>query len=420
MSISAINKNVDKIESIKSQIKFQLRFNMFEEMDREFVLNTYARNYINFVRAKGAKVYDMDEREYIDFTSGIGVVSVGHANERVNSAICDQISKITHISNLYLIEPQARLAKKIVTLSGFDMRVFFSNSGAEANEGAIKIARKYGEVDGKIKRYKVITLKHSFHGRTISTLKATAQEKMHNYFGPYPDGFVYAEDIDDVKHRIDDKTVAVMVELVQGEGGVEPLEVKKIQELAKLLKEIDVLLIVDEVQTGVYRSGEFLASNLFGIEPDIITLAKGLGGGVPIGAVMTNKKDIFSAGDHGSTYGGNYLVCRASFEVLSILEGERDSGAILRRVEKFTQYLEDFAKNYPDIVEKIVGVGLMRGLRVKDDKILGLIIERSFKDGLLVLKAGRNTLRFLPPLTISDEEIDLGFEKLKTVFDSIS
>jgi acetylornithine aminotransferase len=393
---------------------------MFEEMDREFVLNTYARNYVEFVRAKGAKVYDMDDKEYIDFTSGIGVVSVGHANERVNSAICDQISRITHISNLFLIKPQASLAKKIVTLSGFDMRVFFSNSGAEANEGAIKIARKYGEVDGKIKRYKVITLKHSFHGRTISTLKATAQEKMHNYFGPYPDGFVYAEDLDDVKHRIDDKTVAVMVELVQGEGGVEPLEVKKIQELAKLLKEIDILLIVDEVQTGVYRSGEFLASNLYGIEPDIITLAKGLGGGVPIGAVMTNKKDIFSAGDHGSTYGGNYLVCRASLEVLSILEGERDSDAILRRVEKFTKYLEDFAKNYPDIVEKMVGLGLMRGLRIKDDKILGTIIEKTFKEGLLVLKAGRNTLRFLPPLTISDEEIDLGFEKLKTVFDSIS
>ena len=401
-------------------IKIKLRLKMFEKMDKDFVLPTYARNYVNFVRAKGARVYDQNDKEYIDFTSGIGVVSVGHANERVNSAICDQISRITHISNLYLIEPQAKLANRLVNLSGYDMKLFFSNSGAEANEGAIKIARKYGEVNNKIKRYKVITLKNSFHGRTISTLKATAQDRMHHYFGPYPDGFVYAENIDDIKNHIDDKTIAVMLELVQGEGGVEPFDKQKVQELASFLKEEDILLIVDEVQTGVYRSGEFLASNLFEIEPDIITLAKGLGGGVPIGAVMTSKKDIFGAGDHGSTYGGNFLVTRASLEVLNILEEQKHSNALQERINLFTSHLEEFEKKYPKIINKMVGVGLMRGLRIKDGDILTKIIDESFKEGLLVLKAGRNTLRFLPPLTISDEEIEIGFEKLKTVFDSIS
>jgi len=208
-----------------------------ESIDKSYVLQTYARNYVNFVKGDGAKLYSEDGKEYIDFTSGIGVVSVGHANKQVADAICDQVHKITHISNLYLIEPQAKLAQKLVKLSGLDAGVFFANSGAEANEGALKIARKYGEVDGEIKRYKVITLENSFHGRTISTLKATGQSSMHNYFGPFPDGFVYAKDLDEIESLLDDHTIAVMIELVQGEGGVEPLDKQKVQALAKLLKQ---------------------------------------------------------------------------------------------------------------------------------------------------------------------------------------
>jgi len=391
-----------------------------ESIDKEYVLNSYARNYVNFVRAKGATVIDESGKEYIDFSSGIGVVSVGHSNDRVNSAICDQISKITHISNLFLIEPQARLAKKIVKLSGYDMRVFFANSGAEANEGAIKIARKYGEIDGEVKRYKIITLKNSFHGRTISTLKATGQDKMHNYFGPFPDGFVYADDISSIYSLLDDHTIGVMLELVQGEGGVEPLDKESIKALADELKKRDILLIVDEVQTGVYRTGEFLASNLYEIEPDIITLAKGLGGGVPIACVMTNKKDIFSPGDHGSTYGGNYLVTRASLEVLDILKEQSDANLLQKRIERFSSKLQEIANLYPNIIKKSVGVALMRGFRIVDGDTLSKIVELSFKEGLLVLKAGRDTLRFLPPLTISDEEMELGFEKLNKVFHTIS
>ncbi len=389
---------------------------MFEKMDRDFILHSYGRNYVNFTHAKGAKVWDADGAEYIDFTSGIGVVSVGHANERVSDAICDQAKKIIHISNLYLIELQAKLAKSLVEKSGYDMRCFFANSGAEANEGAIKIARKYGEVDGEPKRYKVITLRHSFHGRTISTLKATGQEKMHHYFGPYPDGFVYAEDIDHIADLIDDHTVCVMIELVQGEGGVEPQEKAKVQQLAKLLKERDVLLAIDEVQTGIYRTGELFASNLYEIEPDIITVAKGLGNGVPIGVVMTRLKEIFKPGDHGSTFGGNYLVTRAAYEVLEILEGYKNSGGLDEAMLYFETQLKSLAGRYPAIAEKDVGVGLMRGLRIRSAEMLGALVEQSFRERLLVLKAGRNTLRFLPPLTIGREEIDEGFARLEKAF----
>ena len=248
-----------------------------EEQDKQYVLQTYARDYTNFVKGKSSTLWDDQGNDYIDFASGIGVNSVGHGNDHLADAICDQARKIIHISNLQVIEPQAKLAQRIVELSGYDMGVFFANSGAEANEGAIKIARKYGEIQFENKRYKVITLEHSFHGRTITTVKATGQESFHTpHFSPYPDGFSYEKSIDDVHRAIDDETVAVLIELVQGEGGVQPFEKAEIQALAKHLKSVRVLLIVDEVQTGVYRTGEFLASNLYEIDPDIITLPKDL------------------------------------------------------------------------------------------------------------------------------------------------
>ena len=393
---------------------------MFENMDKEFILHSYGRNYVNFKSAKGSVVTDVEGKEYIDLTAGIGVVSVGHSHRRVTNAICDQAGKIIHISNLYLIEPQAKLAEKLVKLSGYDMRCFFSNSGAEANEGAIKIARKYGEVEGEPKRYKVITLEHSFHGRTISTLKATGQESMHNYFGPFPDGFVYAKNITEVEALCDDHTVAVMIELVQGEGGVEPQDKAQIQALAKFLKQRDILLIVDEVQTGIYRTGELFASNLYEIEPDIITVAKGLGGGVPIGAVMTTLKDIFKPGDHGSTFGGNYLVCAAALEVLDILEDYKNSGVLDEAMIYFEQKLKNIAGKYPNMIEKDVGLGFMRGLRIKDSDTLTDLIKESFDNRVLVLKAGRNTLRFLPPITITKEEMDEGFKRVESAFSNIS
>ncbi|SFV51872.1 Acetylornithine aminotransferase [hydrothermal vent metagenome] len=381
-------------------------------IDKKYVLPTYARADVEFVKGENATLYDADGKKYIDFTSGIGVVSVGHGNKRVAEALCKQISEITHISNLYYIAPQALAAQKVVEASGYDMQCFFANSGAEANEGAIKIARKHGERDGEIKRYKIITLNHSFHGRTITTVKATGQESMHNYFGPFPDGFVYADGIDEIEPLLDDHTAGVMIELIQGEGGVEPQEKEKVQALAKLLKEKEIPLIVDEVQTGCYRVGEFTASQAYGIEPEIITLAKGVGGGVPVGIVMTTLKSVLSAGDHGSTFGGNYLSTRAVCEVVDILNEKKVSGDLEITSLLFNNALEAFYKAHGDLFTQKVGIGMMCGLRTKDAQTLATIIDKAREHGVMVLKAGRNTLRFLPPLTITKEEIDEGFQAL--------
>ena len=390
-----------------------------QELDKKYVLPTYARADVEFVSGKNARLTDVNGKNYIDFTSGIGVVSVGHANDRVNSAITKQISNITHISNLYNIAPQAKAAQKMVEASGYDMQCFFGNSGAEANEGAIKIARKFGEKDGEIKRYKIITLQHSFHGRTITTVKATGQASMHNYFGPFPDGFVYADDIAQIESLLDNHTAAVMIELVQGEGGVQPQDKEAVQNLEKLLKSRNILLIVDEVQTGGYRTGEFLASQVYGISPDIVTLAKGVGGGVPVGVVMTSLKSVLSAGDHGSTFGGNYLSTTAICSVMDILGELKKSGELDSTINYFNQELEKFFSNHRDLFTQKVGIGMMCGLRVKDAETLSQIITNAKENGVMVLKAGRNTLRFLPPLTITKEEIDEGFKSLDSAVSSI-
>ena len=391
-----------------------------EQLDKEYVLHTYGRDYTNFVRGIGSTLYDDNGRDYIDFASGIGVNSVGHSNDRLVKAICDQAKSIIHISNLQVIEPQAKLAKRIVDLSGYDMSIFFANSGAEANEGAIKIARKYGETRFDSKRYKVITLEHSFHGRTITTVKATGQESFHTpHFSPYPDGFSYEKSIEDVYTAIDSETVAVLIELVQGEGGVQPFDKSEIQKLAAHLKSKEILLIVDEVQTGVFRTGEFLASNLYEIEPDIITLAKGLGGGVPIGAVMTKHKDILAPGDHGSTFGGNYLSTHAGLAVLDILEERYESGELAEALVYFEEKLSLVINKYENLFEKEVGLGLMRGLRAKSSDIQATVLKNALKEGVIVLKAGRNTVRFLPSLTISKKEIDEGFGRFDKAISSI-
>ena len=382
-------------------------------LENSYVMPTYARADIAFVSGDNATLIDSEGRDYIDFTSGIGVVSIGHGDNVLARTLCNQARKIIHISNLYQIQQQEQAAKKIVAASGYDMNCFFGNSGAEANEGAIKIARKYGEVDGEPKRYKIITLKHSFHGRTITTVKATGQEAMHNYFGPFPDGFVYADSIDDIAGLVDDHTVGVMIELIQGEGGVQPIDKKKVQELAAFLKSKDVLLMVDEVQTGVYRTGEFTASQVYAIEPDIITLAKGLGGGMPIGVVMSAKKDVLGAGDHGSTFGGNYLSSTAAMTVVDFLNHYKESGALDEMIIAFSEKLEEMQKVHSDLFSEAVGFGLMRGLRMNDGEVLAKLINLARENGVMVLRAGRNTLRFLPPLTITKDEMNEGFARLE-------
>lgn len=389
-----------------------------EIIDKEYVLHTYSRDYTNFTHGDNAKVYDENGEIYIDFTSGIGVNSLGHNNKDLVKTISNQASKIIHLSNIFVIEPQAKLAKKLVELSTYKMRVFFSNSGLEANECAIKIARKYGESDN---RFEIITLKNSFHGRSIATLKACAQDKMHKHFAPFPEGFVYAENINEAiklaKER--NKVVAIMLELIQGEGGVYDMPKEEVKELESYCKDNDILLIVDEVQSGIYRSGELLASHIYDIKPDIITLAKGLGGGIPIGATMTNKIDIFETSDHGSTFGGNFIASTAGLCVLNTLEKLKNSGELDSNIEHFSKQLELICNKNKNIFTNISGIGFMRGIKTKNDEVLSKIIKQAKENKLLVLKSGNATLRLLPPITITKEEINQGFERLQKALDEI-
>ena len=303
----------------------------------KYLLNNYGKRFqLNFQSGKNSTLLEKSGKKFIDFASGIGVVSVGHGNQEIAEVIADQSKKILHVSNLYNIEPQEKLAEKISKLAGFELFAFFANSGAEANEAAIKLARKFGAG----KRYKIYSLLNSFHGRTLGSLSATGQKKLQEKFLPMVDGFEFFKSVQDIENQIvtsseNDLPVAVILELVQGEGGIQALPKKDVQNLAKTLKSKNILLIIDEVQTGIYRTGEFLTSQIYEIEPDIITLAKGLGGGIPIGAMVTKLKDGFEAGDHGSTFGGNYLSTSVALKVLEILENEYSNGKLALKIEYF-------------------------------------------------------------------------------------
>ena len=378
-----------------------------------YLLPLYNRLDVSFVKGKKSVLYDEEGADYIDFSSGVGVNSLGYCNKKVVKTIENQANKILHTSNIYQIKSQEECAKKIVELSTYEMQCFFCNSGAEANESAIKLARKYGNTVFSKPKYKIITIKNSFHGRTIATLKATAQEDKHKYFGPYPDGFVYANDIKEAISLIDDSTVAVMLELIQGEGGIFMQDIKEVQELSEILKSKKLLLIIDEVQTGVYRSGKFLISHYFKIEPNIITLAKGLATGIPIGVMMTNLKDVLKAGDHGSTFGGNHFSTTVCKEVLNVLEEYKNSGKLKKNIRYFNNCLNYFVDTYQELFSKKTGFGFMQGLVLKDEKKLEEIINLALKNRILVLKSGKNIIRFLPPLNISKKEMKQGFKRFE-------
>lgn len=392
----------------------------YEQEESNYLLHTYKRNYVNFVDGNGARLYDENGKEYIDFMSGIAVNSVGYKHPVLVKAVSEAINGVHHISNLFYIDSQMKAAKKIKELSKMDVRVFFGNSGAEANEGAIKVARKYGEANFETKRYKIITIKNSFHGRTITTLKATAQDRFHDFFGPYPDGFVHAENIEDAISRIDEHTAAVMLEPIQAEGGVYAFAKEELIKLREETKKQGVLLMFDEIQCGIFRSGEFLACQTYGIEPDVFTLAKGLAGGVPIGAVCTTLKDVFGAGDHGSTFGGNPLSTKAAVAVLGVLEDEYRSGALALTMASFDKHLNRVVSDFPQLFEKSVGLGLLRGLKAKSDEIMQNVITEGFKEGVLVIKSAQSTVRFLPSITIKEDEIEEGFVRLRTALSRIS
>ncbi|MGL4761313.1 MAG: aspartate aminotransferase family protein [Sarcina sp.] len=380
---------------------------------KEYIVNSYAFNDITFSYGIGSYLYDDEGNKYLDFTSGIGVNCLGHANEKIVNVIKQQAEKLLHISNIYLNKNCIDLAEKIVEISKMK-KVFFSNSGAESNEGAIKIARKYSYDKYGEGRGTVLTLKKSFHGRTSTTLMATGQDKFHKYFYPFPSGFKYSNpnDIEDFRNNLDNTVCAVMLEVIQGEGGVNPLDIKFVQEVAKICIEKDILIIFDEVQTGVGRTGKFLANEYFNVQADIVTLAKGLGGGVPIGAVLCGEKtkNTIKPGDHGSTFGGNPLVCAVANVILDeFLEGE-----ILEDINEKSEYIFKKIKEIKsDNIVEIRGKGLMVGIEVRGD--LSSYVKKAKENNLLVLTAGESTIRLLPPLNISYCEINKCIEVLSNI-----
>nr|WP_315009245.1 aspartate aminotransferase family protein [uncultured Campylobacter sp.] len=384
-----------------------------------YLMDNFARVNVALVRGEGSIVYDEAGKDYVDFGAGIGVNCLGHANEIVLEAIGTQAAQIIHGSNIYRILPQEALAQKISELLGYRSYAVFCNSGAEANEAAIKMARKYGTVNFPNKKFEILTLRNSFHGRTLATLQATGQEKFHpEIFAPYMPGFKFFDDIEDIIAHIDENSVAVMIELVQGEGGIKPLDKASVQRLAAVLKEKKLLLITDEVQCGVYRTGEFATSQIYNIRPDIITFAKGLAGGVPIGACVA-QQNIFAPGEHGSTFGGNFLATSTALAVLSQLQFLKVSGKLDKTIKRFIKKLDGLAADYPSLIEKRVGLGLMQGLVLRDEKNLGEIFNKALQNGLLILKSGKRTLRFLPALNIKKPEIKEGFARLRKSLDEI-
>lgn len=369
-----------------------------KELDKAYVANTYNRFPVQIVHGKGSLMYDGTGKEYIDMGSGIGVTSFGIADDDWQAAVSAQLAKVQHTSNLYYTEPCARLAKLLCDKTGFK-KVFFSNSGAEANECATKAARKYA-AEKKGEEYStIVTLRNSFHGRTITTLAATGQDHYHELFTPLTDGFVHAE-TNNLQSVIDvsnaNKTAAILIECIQGEGGVVPLDADFVRGVAEFAKENDILLIVDEVQTGNGRTGQLYAYMNYGIKPDIVSTAKGLGGGLPIGATLLGEKVEYTLGfgDHGSTYGGNPVCCAGAISVIS-----RMDDAFLADVRRKSQLVFDSLSGAPG-VKAVTGLGLMVG--ISTERPAGDIVRECMENGVLCLTA-KDKVRLLPALNIPDE-----------------
>lgn len=372
-----------------------------------YVMNTYGRLPLAIVKGEGTRVWDAEGNEYLDFVTGLAVNSLGHRHPRVVAAIKQAADTLLHCSNLYHIEPQARLAKALSELSGLD-RAFFCNSGAEANEAAIKLARRFAKLHVDPKRYEIITALGSFHGRTLATVTATGQTKYQEGFEPLPDGFVYVplNDVEALKKAITPHTCAIMLEPIQGEGGVHPCTVEYIQAVRELCDEHNLLLIFDEVQTGLGRTGRLFGFQHFDVKPDIITLAKALGGGVPIGAMLATERVAqgFQPGSHASTFGGNPFATSVALEVLRVMVDEGLAERAEQMGRLLVSRLEGLALKYPQILGNTRGRGLMVGIELK--AYGAELLQEAMKRGLLINVVGTNVLRLLPPLTVTEEEID--------------
>ena len=377
-------------------------------IDKEYVANTYARFPVEPVSGKGSLVWDEAGKEYIDMGSGIGVTAFGIADDAWVAAVTEQLGKLQHMSNLYYTEPCALLAKTLCERSGMK-KVFFCNSGAEANEGAIKAARKYAAEKKGPEYYTIVTLENSFHGRTLTTLAATGQDHYHELFQPLTPGFVQApaNDLEAVKNAaLQTKAAAVMIECVQGEGGVIPMEKAFVQGLADFCKKEDILLLVDEVQTGNGRTGELYAYMNFGVQPDVVSTAKGLGGGLPLGAVLFGEKTEFTlgAGDHGSTFGGNPVCCAGALSVLGRIDDQ-----LLKEVKEKSAYIFKTLEGAPG-VESVSGMGLMIG--IKTAKPAGDVVKTCMENGVLCLTA-KDKVRLLPALNIPMPVLEKAIEVIK-------
>lgn len=384
-------------------------FDIVSQQDKEYVANTYGRFPVAIKEGKGALCKDFDGKEYIDFSSGIGVNSLGFCDEGWVSAVTKQLTTLQHISNLYYTEPCINTAKHLCEKTGMK-KVFFSNSGAESNEGAIKCARKYSYIKYGEGRNKVITLVNSFHGRTVTTLAATGQDVFHKYFFPFTEGFEYvpANDIDALKNAVDDSVCAVMMELIQGEGGVMPLDKDYVKQVRAFCDEKDIILIVDEVQTGVGRTGKLFCFQNYDILPDVVSVAKGIGGGLPLGCVMFSDKteNVLVAGDHATTFGGNPVATAGAEYILKTMDDD-----FLNEVEKKGEYMREKILSMPHVVG-IDGLGLMMGIRLDDSIISADVVKKGIANGVLLLTA-KAKVRLLPPLNITYDEIDRGLEGLR-------
>jgi acetylornithine/N-succinyldiaminopimelate aminotransferase len=375
----------------------------------EFVVPSYRKQNVIFVKGKGSYIWDIDGKRYIDFFPGWAVSGLGHCHDRVVESIKKQVEILIHLSNNYYHPWQAILAKKISEIS-FGGKVFFCNSGAEANEAAIKLARLYG----KKKRYKIISMENSFHGRTLATVTMTGQKKYNEMFEPLPPGFLYAKfnDFSDLLKKIDDEVVAIIVELIQGEGGINVIDKEYLKNVKNLCSQKDILLIFDEVQTGFGRTGEFFAYKVFGIEPDIMTIAKTMGGGFPVGAMIAKKDiaDLMQPGTHASTFGGSPLACVSCLAVIETIEKEN----LLENVKKMGKYLREKLeelKNEFEIIKKIKGIGLMLAIEIEKDG--SKLVDICLKNGLLINCTHENVIRIMPAINVKKEEIDEGIEILR-------
>jgi acetylornithine/N-succinyldiaminopimelate aminotransferase len=389
-------------------------------LSEKYVANTYARYSVLLVRGKGTRVWDLEGEEYLDFVSGLAVCNLGHCHPKVVKAIQDQAEKLIHVSNFYYIEPQIQLASLLCKHSFAD-KVFFCNSGAEANEGAFKLARKYAKEKMGKDRYEIITMERSFHGRTLATLAATGQEKFHKGYEPLMPGFKYVpfNDIGAVKNAIDSKTCAVMLEPIQGEGGVNCPSEDYLKALREICGEKGILLIFDEVQVGMGRTGKLFAYEHDRVEPDMLTLAKSLAGGVPIGALLIKKgiADSFKPGDHASTFGGNPLATAAGVAALTTILEEGMLENCQKMGDYFISQLEEIKKKFP-FVKEVRGKGLILGMELKIDG--SSIVKEMLKKKILINCTMGNVLRFLPPLIVTREEVDHVVKALEEVFKWIS